>query len=153
MISFHPITLDKAMEKYDFTTIFETLRINEGEVIDITSYLSKIPLMEALDYDGTFLGMLSVEPSEAFEVEVHAYVLPEHRKRSKDVLKAFKEALFTLTPFTSIKTSVTGDYKYIVRFLGFIGFRVVGINKGVINKGGQTYDMFYLKTDKEINHG
>lgn len=148
MISFHPITIDKAMEKYDFTAMFETLRINGRGVIDITSYLSKIPLMEALDYDGTFLGILSVEPSEAFEVEVHAYVLPKHRKRSRDVLRAFKEALFTLTPFTSIKTSVTGDCKYIVRFLGFIGFRVVGIKSGIIHKGGQTYDMFYLKTDK-----
>lgn len=148
MISFHPTTLDRAMEKYDFTPIFKSLRINEGEVSDIISYLSQIPLMEALDHDGTYLGMLSVEPVEELEVEVHAYVLPEQRKRSRELLGAFKEALFTLTPITSIRTTVTGDFKPLVRFLGFIGFDLIEVRRGVVKKGGQSYDLFVLQTNK-----
>ena len=153
MITFHKTTIEEVMTLGDFEELFKKMRINGMEVVDIISHLQRIPLMKACDYDGSFLGMLSVESSEAFEVEVHAYVLPEHRKRSKELLGAFKEALFTMTPFTSIKTSVTGDFKPLVRFLGFIGFEVVGVDRGVINKGSQTYDMFYLKTYKESNYG
>ena len=148
MISFHPTTLSQAMEKYDYTPILKSLRINEVGVDDVCSHLSNTPLMEAIDYDGTYLGMLSVEPLEELEVEVHAYVLPEHRNRSKELLGAFKEALFTLTPFTSIRTTVTGDFKPLVRFLGFIGFDLVGVRHGVVNKGGQSYDLFVLQTNK-----
>lgn len=148
MITFHPVSFNEALEKAEYLPLFKSLCINEMEVADVISYLSNTPLMEALDYDGTHLGMLSVEPVEELGVEVHAYVPPLHRKRSRELLGAFKEALFTLTPFTFIRTTVTEDFKPLVRFLGFIGFDLIETRSEAVKKGGQLYDLFVLQTNK-----
>ena len=145
MISFHPVKVSQMEKLYP---IIESVCINGMGLDEALSYLSNTPLMEITGHDGTSLGMLSVEPYGALGVEVHAYVLPEHRKRSKELLEAFKEAIFTLTPFTTIRTTVTGDFKPLVRFLSFIGFRVVGINKGVVSKSGMVHDLYVLETNK-----
>lgn len=153
MITFHPTTLDEMRKLGDYDSIFKSVCINEEEGSSVPSYLYNASLMKAVDFNGEPLGMLSVEPLRELGVEVHAYVLPNHRKRSKELLGAFKEALFTLTPITYIQTSVTGDFKPLVRFLSLLGFDLITVERGAISKKGQIHDLFVLQTIKENNYG
>ena len=91
-------------------------------------------------YDGeTFVGFMSVDRSD-FLPEIHAHVLPNMRKHSMSVLKAFLSKW--TGPFT---TSVLGNSKYVVRYLKtYGGFKDFGMNKDAFLKDGKLYNVYYL---------
>lgn len=148
MISFYPVTLEEVLTYEGVDEVFESLRIDGVERGHILSSLKDASLMKVVDEEGKGLGFLSVTPYGDDGVEVHAYLLPKCRNRSKSVLRAFKEAVFTLTPFTTIRTSVTGVFRPLVRFLSFIGFRLVGVKHDAFTKDGISYPMYFLEMNK-----
>lgn len=150
MYTFHLTTLEEVMREHDFTEVFESLRINEVSVEGICTYLENNKLMKIVSEGGVFCGFFSVEQCDWHEVEVHAYIIPGHRQKSKGILKSFAEAIFTLTPFTVIKTSVTSDHQHLVRFLKMMGFIDVEVQYNSVNKGGQTFNATTLKLYKGV---
>lgn len=148
MFLFFPTTLDIVMRKYDYTSIFESLRINEMGVEEIFAFLQRNMLMRVATVDGEFCGFFSLEDCEEGEIEVHAFIVPEHRNKTKEILEGFAEAIFILTPFTSIRTIITGDHQPLVRFLRMIGFETVEVLPNSVKKESGTYDATILKLKK-----
>lgn len=148
MFLFFPTTLEVVMHKYDYTEIFESLRINEVGVEEIYTFLKRNSLMRVATPEGTFCGFFSLVELGEGEVDVHAFIVPEHRNKTKEILQGFAEALFILTPYTSIRTMVTSDYQPLVRFLHMIGFETVKTLPNSVKKESGIYDATVLKLNK-----
>lgn len=153
MITFHPTSLEEIRGAGDYDSVFKSVCINEEGTDGIPSYLFNASLIKAVDYDGKLLGMVSVEPCEGLGVETHAFILPENRKRSRELLEALRDAFFILTPIKFLRTTVTGDHRRLVRFFSILGCDLIRVEHDAVKKGDKTYDLFVLQLNKEINHG
>lgn len=146
MITFPDTTLREIEEVCDVGALLEPLISNGWSVQDFKDFLGSSKLKAIKD--GGILGFFLYEPMSD-SVEVHAFVLPQHRNRSMSVLRAFKAYLMGDLRFRKIVTTVTGDYGHLVRFLKMIGFQPTNVEEEVVIKTSGVFNVTYLECVKE----
>lgn len=148
MYTFPITTLPELEADYNIDPILETL-ISNGMNVPEFKELLKTSELRAIVGDEKTLGFFLCEPVER-SVETHAFVWPQHRNRSKRILEAFKAYLTEDLGYDSIKTTVTGDFEPLVRFLKMMGFTITDVHLGVVTKGTGIFKATYLEYVKEI---
>ena len=147
MFTFPIITFKEVEVLHNYDSVLEPLISNGWNIVEYKEFLEFSELRAIMD-DKEFLGFFLCEPMSD-SIEVHAFVLPEHRNRSKSVLEAFKAYLVGDLGFLCIKTTVTGDFEPLVRFLKMLDFKVTNIEYGVVTKGTGIFGATYLEYVKE----
>lgn len=137
---FKKVNLDDVEKSVDLYSILGPLLNNGYDVEGMKDYLREVDLYSSKSISG----FLSCEYLGGC-VEVHAFINKSSRVGSINLLKCFRDFVLKKYDCNTILTSVTGDYEYLVRFLGFIGFKVVCVEKGSVVKTSGTYDITYLK--------
>ena len=132
---------------YKDSTIFENLVLNGVTVEDIYDYLEESDIYSVY-LSNKFLGFFSVDGSE-----IHAYILEEERKNSKNVLLEMMDYSFNTLGLPYIITYVWSNYDYILRFLKMLGFTHIFTEECVVMSGEDCFDLYHLILNKEEYNG
>lgn len=122
--------------------MFEGLYANGNTFETYEEYLNAQPIF-MLFKDEQFSGFFTMSPVENERVEIHLYILPKGRTQSMRVMRTVID--FTLSKKRIPITTVSGDYPHIIRCLKMLGSEVVKVDKDVVNKNGNLYDLYYLE--------
>lgn len=106
-----------------------------------------------MTHDETVIALYNYHTKNAITVEIHAHVLPEHRKKfSKATGAAALRWLITTNPqYQKVIAQIPHIYRNVMEFACSFGFIIEGINRLSYLKNGEIIDQWMLGiTRKEI---
>lgn len=96
-------------------------------------------------YTDELVGLYRVHALNSVTVQIHAHVLPEHRKaHSLDTGRAALRWIHDHTPYAKVVCEIPEVYPNVKDFAVKNGFRVEGLNRASYRKGGKVIDQWYL---------
>ena len=97
--------------------------------------------------DGGLIGFYAFKVLNSAELDIHAQILPEHRKKhalasGKAILDWFKND--APSRFVKLTAQVPFKYPNVKNFALAIGFQIEGVNRQSYRKDGVIYDQWHL---------
>lgn len=146
MIDVFEIGIDMVWEELRGSSLFTNILYDGFTEDDLYTHFTESRVFAA--HNGCdFIGLFTLSDVGNNCVESHAYILGEYRKYSIKALKRMIDEIFEMG-YDRILTTVTDDYRYIVRFLKLTGFKLDSVLEDFIEKGGKPLDVFFLSRGK-----
>jgi len=127
--------------------VFDNLLTDGVIVEDVLDSLREESCLIQIAVDHQFAGFFSVEDMGTFcdrrVAQVHAYIMPSHRRYSLMLLREFRNWLFSNTSFSTIVTQTTSYLPYIDRVLRLVGFKQFDTRHATHQYNGVKYDSHY----------
>lgn len=114
---------------------------------DYIEYLKTSQLFCVFDKN-EFCGFYS-EKQEKSVVEIHCFIYPSKRKIATHLMKFLRDDKKRKN--LTITTSVFSNFKHVVRYLKFLGFKEVFVETGCAKVKGQIIDITYLTYEGTTN--
>ncbi|QDH46544.1 hypothetical protein LAh9_142 [Aeromonas phage LAh_9] len=146
--TFNKTTIHELQKTLNLEEVITPLLTDSISFEEVLNELSSIQLISVTAEKDNPLGFFLYEPM-GDSVETHAFIPVCNRNRSMAILRAFRGYLTGVCGFNRIYTTVTGDFSYIVRALGMIGFKQFFKEGGIVPKNGTLYDLYHLEYIKE----
>lgn len=113
-------------------------------------------LFMAVDSPDGLIGIYAFRVVNSAELDIHAQILPEHRKKYALASgKAILQWFYHDAPARFVKLTAQVPFKYpnVKNFCESVGMQIEGINRQSYRKGGEIYDQWYLgiTRDEVIN--
>lgn len=102
--------------------------------------------------DGGLIGFYAFKVLSSAELDIHAQILPQHRKKHALASgRAILEWFYNHAPTRFVKLTAQVPFKYpnVKNFCESVGLKVEGINKQSYRKDGQIFDKWHLGITRE----
>ena len=101
--------------------------------------------------DKELVGAYRVHQVNSITYQIHAFLLPEQRDKSKESGKVILEWCIENLEFNKLIAEIPKKYENVYRFTKGMGFKDEGINRESFLKDGKIWDTYRLgQTKKEI---
>lgn len=102
--------------------------------------------------DGGLIGFYAFKVLSSAELDIHAQILPQHRKKHALASgRAILEWFYNHAPARFVKLTAQVPFKYpnVKNFCESVGLKIEGVNKQSYRKDGEIFDKWHLGITRE----
>ena len=134
--------------------IWDTVAEDDQDPADFVADTDKECWLRITNQNDEIIGVFNLHPMNSATLEIHAQVLPEHRREhSQDAGRAVLGWIYENAPeYKKLVAWVPDFYVNVLKYVSGFGFVIEGCNRKSYLKNGELHDLMLLGITREEIH-